>query len=253
MTKFVTSPDGIAIAYETRGEGAPAIVFVHGWSCDRTYWAGQLEPFSREYQVVAVDLAGHGESGAGREEWSMAAFGGDVAAVVEGLGLERVVLVGHSMGGDVIAAAARRLPGKVVGMIWVDAYRALGNPRTPEQLEAVVSPLRTDFVPATRAFVRSMFPAEADPELVERVAVDMSSAPPEVAVEAVYNALSYDRVMPGLLEELDLPLVAINPDGLGTDVESLERYGAEVLLLPEVGHFLMMEDPEGVDPTEDAP
>ena len=90
-----------------------------------------------------------------------------------------------------------------------------------------------------------MFPAEADPELVERVAVDMSSAPPEVAVEAVYNALSYDRVMPGLLEELDLPLVAINPDGLGTDVESLERYGAEVLLLPEVGHFLMMEDPEG--------
>lgn len=245
MTHFTTSPDGIQIAYETRGEGAPALVFVHGWSCDRSYWAGQIEPFSREHRVVAVDLAGHGESGVGREDWTMAAFGGDVAAVVEELELEQVVLVGHSMGGDVIVEAARRLPGRVAGMIWVDAYRALGNPRTPAQLDAIVGPLRADFVPATRAFVRSMFPPGADPELVERVAVDMSSAPPEVALEAVYNALSYDRVMPGLLEELDLPLMAINPDGPANDVASLERYGAEVLFLPGVGHFVMMEDPEG--------
>jgi pimeloyl-ACP methyl ester carboxylesterase len=67
MTQFTTSPDGIPIAYETRGQGAPALVFVHGWSCDRTYWAGQLEPLSRDYRVVAIDLAGHGESGVGRE------------------------------------------------------------------------------------------------------------------------------------------------------------------------------------------
>ena len=76
--------------------------------------------------------------------------------------------------------------------------------------------------------------------------VDMSSAPPEVAIEAVlYSAFSYDRVMPGLLEELDLPLVAINPDRPGSDVVSLERYGAEVLLMPGVGHFLIMENPAG--------
>ena len=73
----------------------------------------------------------------------------------------------------------------------------------------------------------------------------MSSAPPDVALEALENALSFDRVMPGLLEELSLPPVAINPDGTGNDVESLERYGAEVLLMPGVGHFLMMEDPDG--------
>ena len=88
-----------------------------------------------------------------------------------------------------------------------------------------------------------MFRPDADPELVERVALDMSSAPPEVALEELENALSFDRVMPELLEELSLPLVAINPDGTGNDVESPERYGAEVLLMPGVGHFLMMEDP----------
>jgi pimeloyl-ACP methyl ester carboxylesterase len=61
MTATALSPDGFSIAYETLGEGSPALVFVHGWSCDRSYWAAQLEPFSRDFRVVAVDLAGQGE------------------------------------------------------------------------------------------------------------------------------------------------------------------------------------------------
>jgi len=64
---FVTSADGIHIAYEAYGEGTPALVFVHGWSCDRSHWAAQLQPFSRQFKVVAVDLAGHGESHLGHK------------------------------------------------------------------------------------------------------------------------------------------------------------------------------------------
>jgi hypothetical protein len=64
----VPSSDGIPITYEVRGKGSPTLVFVHGWSCDRTYWKGQIEPFSKIYQVVAIDLAGHGESGKGRKK-----------------------------------------------------------------------------------------------------------------------------------------------------------------------------------------
>ena len=60
------SADGIAVRYEVRGRGAPALVFVHGWSCDRRYWNAQMDYFADRHQVVAVDLAGHGESGLGR-------------------------------------------------------------------------------------------------------------------------------------------------------------------------------------------
>src|SRR5688500_10631395 len=98
----VNSSDGTPIAYQITGAGAPALVFVHGWSCDRGYWAGQIEPLSRQFTVVAIDLAGHGESGLGRKNFSMESFGDDVAAVVNRLGLQRVVLIGHSMGGDVV-------------------------------------------------------------------------------------------------------------------------------------------------------
>jgi pimeloyl-ACP methyl ester carboxylesterase len=78
-SRTVSSADGIPIAYEAAGTGDPAIVFVHGWSCDRTYWSLQIEPFSQYTTVVALDLAGHGESGLGRSRQSMTAFGADVA------------------------------------------------------------------------------------------------------------------------------------------------------------------------------
>ena len=74
----------------------------------------------------------------------MGAFGGDVAAVVERLGLQRIILIGHSMGGDVIVEAARRLPGRVAALVWVDAYKRLGTFRTPEQVQAMVAPFRAE-------------------------------------------------------------------------------------------------------------
>lgn len=244
VADVATSPDGIPIAYEVFGEGLPALVFVHGWSCDRSYWKGQLQPFSRRFKVVAIDLAGHGESGLGREAWTIAAFGGDVAAVVEKLGLQRIVLIGHSMGGDVIIEAARRLPGRVAGLVWVDTYKQLGTQRSAEQLQAFMAPFRTDFEVTTRDFVRNMFPVGADLALVERVAADMSSAPPAVALGALESAMSFGPQVPPALQELKLPVVAINPDNQPTDMASMQRYGVEVVLMPGVGHFLAMEDPE---------
>jgi pimeloyl-ACP methyl ester carboxylesterase len=243
-TDVANSADGIRIVYETSGEGTPALVFVHGWSCDRGYWAAQLQPLSRQFQVVAVDLAGHGDSGLGRGAWTMTAFGDDVAAVVERLGLRRVILIGHSMGGDVIVEAARRLPGRVRGLIWVDVYKQLQTHRSPEQIQTFVSPFRGDFVERTRAFVRGMFPPSADPSLVERVATDMSSSPPAVALGALVSAISFDREIPRALQELQVRVVAINPDLPPTDIASMKRHGVDVVLMSGVGHFPMMEDPE---------
>jgi pimeloyl-ACP methyl ester carboxylesterase len=240
---YTNSSDGIRIAYEVRGEGKPALVFVHGWSCDRSYWKGQFEPFSLQYMVVAIDLGGHGESGMGRSAWTMEAFGNDVAAVVEKLGLQRVILIGHSMGGDVIVEAALRMPGRVAGLVMVDAYKKLGPGRTPEEVQAFANRLRTNFHDSTAALVRSMFLRNSDPSLVERVVEDMSSAPPHVALSSLEYARNYSRKITHTLMELKLPAVAINPDDAPTDLESMKRYGVEVMIMPGVAHFLIMEDP----------
>jgi pimeloyl-ACP methyl ester carboxylesterase len=239
-----TSVDGIPICYEACGTGSPALGFVHGWSCDRSYWSGQLAHFAGRYRVVAIDLAGHGDSGAGREAWTIPAFGADVVAVVEKLDLDEVVLIGHSMGGDVIVEAAVQLPGRVAGLVWVDVYSHLGQPSTPEQVQQFLAPLREDFVTSTRELVRRMAGPNADADLIERIAADMSAAPPEVAIEAAGNSFGNMGAVLARLPELTMPLVAVNPDYRPTDVESLRSHGIETVLVPGVGHWLAQEDPD---------
>jgi pimeloyl-ACP methyl ester carboxylesterase len=244
MSGVARSRDGVRLAFEVHGAGAPTLILVHGWSCDRSYWRGQLRALAARYQVVAVDLAGHGESGVGRRTWTMAAFGEDVVAVVEQLGLGEVVLIGHSMGGDVIVEAALRLGDRVAGLVWVDTYSTLGDPQTDEALEAFAAPFREDFPSAARALVRRLFTADADAELVEWVAADMSAAPPEIALDALRHAVGNEPGILAGLRELTAPMVAINPDARPTDTEALRRHGVKTISVSGVGHFLMLEDPD---------
>lgn len=244
MTDVALSSDGIRVHFEVHGAGSPALVFVHGWSCDRSYWSNQSKHFAERYQVLAIDLAGHGESGVGRDAWTMPAFGDDVIAVVEKVGLEELVLIGHSMGGDVIVEAALHLPGRVAGLVWADTYSSLGEPDTGEQIEQFLAPFREDFVTATRDFVRQMFVPGSDAVLVDRVATNMSAAPPEIAVDVLEHAVSNDSLILAGLRELTAPIVAINPDDQPTDIEALRRHGVKTVLMSGVGHFLMMEDPD---------
>ena len=95
LTHGVTqAKDGVQIHYESGGKGSPALIFIHGWNCDRSYWSAQLPVFAATHHVVAVDLAGHGDSGVNRENWSMSNFGADVAAVADALQLEDIVRIG---------------------------------------------------------------------------------------------------------------------------------------------------------------
>lgn len=245
QTMFSTSPDSIRIAYEVYGNSAPALVFVHGWSCDRSYWKEQLEPLAKNYKVVAIDLAGHGESGLGRKSWTMEAFGADVASVIKKQGLKNVILIGHSMGGCVIAEAARQLPRDIVaGLVFVDQYKQLHTPRTPEEIQAFAGPLEMNFSDSVAAFVRRMFNPESDSILIERVAKDMASAPPAIALAAFRSTWAYSNQITNTLKELKLPVIFINSDNRPTDMASMERNGIHVMIMPDVGHFLMMENPE---------
>jgi pimeloyl-ACP methyl ester carboxylesterase len=246
MKDVVNSFDGVPIHYEVQGSGPPALVFVHGWSCDRSYWEGQSGVFARQHQVVTIDLAGHGESGLQRNDWTITAFGRDVAAVVEQLGLKQVVLIGHSMGGPVIVEAARLMPGCLAGLVGVDTYRNLAEVRKAAEIEQYLVPLRANFREATRKVVSAMFIPGSDPGLVERIVADMSAAPPQVAIAASKALRDNDLNLQAGLQELrglEIPVMAINSDYRPNDFEAARRYGVTIQTMSGVGHFVMMEDP----------
>ena len=243
----IPSDDGLPIAFTVQGSGSPALVFVHGWMCDGTYWREQVPHFSEQYQVVTIDLAGHGDSGLGRQVWSMQAFGRDVAAVVTALGLEEVVLIGHSMGGPVVVEAARRLGDRVKGIVGVDTFNDLSLRYSDEQIEEFVRPFHDDFEAAAREVVSTMFVTSSDSALADWIVHDMSSAEPTVGIGALEGMVAwFNQEAERAFGELNVTLRLINSDYNPTNLEAGRSYAPdlEVNLMTGVGHFVMMEDPD---------
>jgi pimeloyl-ACP methyl ester carboxylesterase len=248
--QLVTSADGVHIEYHVWGSGEPAVVLIHGWSCDGNYWKEQLTTLKAKYTTVTVDLAGHGASGANRTDWSMDNFGEDVAAVARQLRSHKIVLVGHSMGAPVAIEAARRIGDRVVGIIAVDSLKTLGQPVMPDaQVEKLLKPFRDDFIGHTREFVTTgFFTPDADPKFIQKVAYDMSLEQPEVAIPAMQSLLKMD--ITALLPELSMPIVAINSDLSPTDEARIKKVlpSFKAIVLPKTGHFLMMEAADRFNP-----
>jgi pimeloyl-ACP methyl ester carboxylesterase len=238
------SVDKVPIQFTVEGGGEPALVFVHCWCCDRSYWKNQVPFFVESHKVVTIDLAGHGESGLERSEWTLESFAADVVAVVDELALDRVILIGHSMGGPVIMEAARLMPERVIGLIGVDTYQDFEREFTDGQKKQFITGFRMDFAGTTKGFVKMMFPADADTNLVNSIAADMSSAPPEVGIGAMVSLLEFKPVE--LLKEVRVPVRCINSDMFPTNVEMGKRYAEsfDVKYMKGRGHFLMLEDPD---------
>jgi pimeloyl-ACP methyl ester carboxylesterase len=242
----VKSADGVDIAYRMVGSGDPAVVLIHGWSCDATYWDAQVPELARRYTVVTLDLAGHGRSGADRANWSIPAFGEDVAAVIRALPRRHVVLVGHSMGGPVALEAARLASDPVVAIIGVDTFSDFAGPEmTGAQQREFMADLRRDPVQTTRTLVGDyLLTGQTDPALEQRIVDDMSSAPPAVAIASMDALLRYD-VKPAAAA-LRIPVTAIDADFDGiTDEAKSRRLVPQFRVVPMkgVGHFLQMERP----------
>ena len=114
------------LGHDDVGVGSPSMILVHGWCCNRSLFGPQVEHFSRERRVVAVDLPGHGASGAG-DEYTIEAVAGEVAALGSTLGLEAGIVVGHSLGSMVALAMA--LPSTGAGRRDRDDRSAAAQPR----------------------------------------------------------------------------------------------------------------------------
>ena len=240
----VRSFDGVKISYDVQGKGEPVLVFVHGWSCSREYWKEQVAHFAKKHKVVTIDLAGHGQSDLSRKDYTIEAFGKDVATVAEKLNLNRIILVGHSMGGPVIVEAARQMPGRVVCLVGADEFHDIEKGYSGAQLEEIAIRFEADFVKETQSFVRQMFPPGADPELVEWVADRMSSADPEIGINAFRNLGNYD--LKNAAGQIEIPLYCINADLWPTNLEGNKKCvkSFKLKMMPGIGHFVMLEDAE---------
>lgn len=243
-TAVVNAADGVPINYSVQGKGDTALVFVHCWGCDRTYWDSQVAEFSKNYRVVTIDLPGHGQSGQGRKTWTIPSYGEDVKTVVTKLDLKRVVLIGSSMGGPISLEAARGMPDRVVAVVPVDSLLNVEQRITPEQLDQVVQQMQADYKGAVTGLTNQFFFSPSTPAAVkERVIKDSSSRPPDVAIAILKGILSYDAGP--VFRETKVPVFAINGDRAPTAFEVNRKYAPQfdATIIKGSGHYPMLENP----------
>src|ERR1017187_1440736 len=88
--------DGLRIHYENYGAGPEALVFIHGWACDLTFWRGQEALYNNtKYRSLLIDLPGHGSSDKPHRTYPVEFFAGGVEAAMRDAQVERAVLIGH--------------------------------------------------------------------------------------------------------------------------------------------------------------
>lgn len=241
-----TAADGVELAYDVRGQGDTTLVFVHCWSCDRTFWKHQLDELAKRYRVVALDLGGHGKSGDNRAAWTIASLGGDVQAVVEKLDLRGAILVGHSMGGPVALDAARRMPGRVAGVACVDTLRDAERKMPPEFRDQILAGLATNWEATVTAMMKMLFREDADPAVVDFVRTKVLAAKPAVAIPLMRDVLQLE--LPSLLAAAKVPIRCVNAAPYGavtaTNIEGNRKHADfDAVMMEGIGHYPHLEQP----------
>jgi pimeloyl-ACP methyl ester carboxylesterase len=204
------STDGIPIRYESRGSGQPAIMLVHGWTNSRDIWGEHPRTLARTHRVVALDLPGHGASGADRAQWTMDAFGEDVVAVADHLELDRIVLVGFSMGAAVVLEAAERMPDRAIGVVLVDAFHDPDAVPPTGAVDQMLAQFRASW--GDTAFYRAFaFTPETPDSLVRRLAMMSPAQPREHWFPIARSLFEWARTdFKPTLQEMAVPVAAIN-------------------------------------------
>ena len=120
--------DGAKVHWTGTGTAKQAVILVHGWTCDESSWDAQVPVLSQKYRVITLDLPGHGKSDPPKDgKFSMIGFARAVEAVRAEAKVDKVVLVGHSMGTPVIREYARLYPKHVVGLVPVDGLLSISD------------------------------------------------------------------------------------------------------------------------------
>jgi|SRR5215210_5336081 len=241
--------EGVDLFYEEAAGGDQPILFVHGWCCDHTYFAPQFERCAeRGHRVVAVDLRGHGRSDKPEDSYAMGVFADDLAWVCERIGLDKPVVIGHSMGGIVAFDLAARYPALPSAVVMLDAGVVLPS----ASREAIPAFLKTMQGPDYREVVRryvtdNLFIPTDDPDRKENILSGMTSVPRHVRVSAMQGLHDYD---PDTVGAPEVPGVYIAADEAQprSDMSRFHEMFPDILYGKTVGsgHFCQLEVPDQI-------
>jgi 3-oxoadipate enol-lactonase len=237
--------NGIKLAYTRRGKGTP-LVLIHGYPLDHTSWDEIASLLENEFDIITPDLRGFGQSTTVETPYTISDMANDLAGLLDHLGIEKVAIAGHSMGGYVTLAFAKKYPQRVIGLGLVSSQAVADSPEGKDRryqtaadvaqkgigivADAMTPKLST--VPSVQTFVRAVIEKQS-----------------QAAIIGALKAMAEREDLFSYISSTAFPLVLIhgNADAL-IPFERAEEIkdalpSARLMELQGAGHMPMMEFP----------
>jgi pimeloyl-ACP methyl ester carboxylesterase len=240
QTKHIDGPAGLLYVTD-QGTGDLPVVFLHSFGGSTSHWANQLSHVAENNRAIAFDFRGHGKSAPPVENnYAAEDLAADLASVMNALDLNKVILVGHSMGGATAVAYAKAHPEKVAGMILA------GTPgkSSPEQSAPIIASLESNKYQQVMDQYMKQLLAEAKPEVNEVVMKDIEKISKATSIAIVKAMFQFDPLP--TLKIFKSPLLIISTANENRQPTSLHNQLPEILnkTIEGTSHWTQLDKPE---------
>jgi pimeloyl-ACP methyl ester carboxylesterase len=222
-------------------EGKEFVLFIHGAGGGQYTWSCQKGFFEKEFNPIIIELPGHGESG-GEGEQQIVTYAEQVYEFLQALGIRKIFLVGHSMGGAIVQTLALTHPEVIKAIVLVGTGARL------KVLPMILNGIKNNFTETIPRIIRYAYSRKAPRELIEGGVNQMLQCRPEV-LHGDFSACDRFDVMKEV-EKIDLPTLilcgeddALTPVPYSQFIHSRIK-GSKLEVLPNAGHMVMMESPQ---------
>lgn len=258
---FFKTTDGNNLHYRIAGKGKP-IIFVHGWAMNSHVWKYQLDGLSRDFQVIAVDLRGHGKSRF-NFQFPFETFVRDLKELIDSLAIERFTLVGWSMASFIIAKYYLKYPEDIDKLIFISGtpkfVSGAGYPhgQSMTMVKRLRKNLERDYKNHIREFCSKLFIAGENIDSdrlteIEGLMLDEDFPPPANTALQTLNSLIQDDIRDKLKDIIAQTLIVhgdidkICPVGAGKYMAK-EIPDSKLMILKGIGHAPFLTQPEKVN------
>jgi pimeloyl-ACP methyl ester carboxylesterase len=234
--------------YERGGEGETELLFVPGWCCDHTAFQPQFDYFERTHTVTAVDLRGCGKSDCPESGYNIRDFADDLAQFCRKVGIEKPVVIGHSLGGMIAVEVAARYPSLSRALVLVDPGPIDPLPETVKFFDAAPDQLEgPNGEEVRRLWTEDM--GARDAELAKWITDLMCAVPLPIAAAVIRSLNDWNGV--GALALCTVPMLLLLRAALGSNPEAVRllaiKPDLQVGITVGAGHFHQLEVPEQVN------
>ena len=243
----------LTVSYNDEGEnGAPVIIFIHGFPFNKSMWDKQLKALKENYRVIAYDVRGHGNSDAGKGDFSIELFANDLLTFMDALKIDKAMLCGLSMGGYIALNAVEKYPDRFDALILSDTTCVADTPEAKEKRLKVIESIKKSGVEKyAEESIKNLFAPESLSTKKEEIAA-VREMIVNTSKQSLYKTLQafYKRKETcSKLHDINVPvLIVVGKEDKITPPEAAQMMHEKIedsilYIIEHAGHLSNIENP----------